>query len=258
MPVLLTIGRFALCASPFRGSFRGYGKDVTRVTSKLQVTIPKAIAQRYGIEPGEEIEWLLPEMRFASWPALRAGTSATASGNSSCSTARRIASTSARRNRSAGPPIAAGHARTCTRVAGLVDTKVLVHRFDARFPDKQRLATEVLRSGIADGSVFLPHQAIIEFVAVASHPLDGGAPLLDATDARREAEELLSQFDVLFPDEELIRIALRGAAAYQLAWFDAHMWAYPERYGLGELLSEDFQHGRLYGTVEVVNPFVEA
>jgi bifunctional DNA-binding transcriptional regulator/antitoxin component of YhaV-PrlF toxin-antitoxin module len=28
------------------------------VTSKLQVTIPKAIARRYGIEPGTEIEWL--------------------------------------------------------------------------------------------------------------------------------------------------------------------------------------------------------
>lgn len=28
------------------------------MTSKLQVTIPKAIAQRYGIEPGEEIDWL--------------------------------------------------------------------------------------------------------------------------------------------------------------------------------------------------------
>jgi bifunctional DNA-binding transcriptional regulator/antitoxin component of YhaV-PrlF toxin-antitoxin module len=28
------------------------------VTSKLQVTIPKAIAQRYGIEPGTDIEWL--------------------------------------------------------------------------------------------------------------------------------------------------------------------------------------------------------
>lgn len=28
------------------------------MTSKLQVTIPKAIAQRYGIEPGDEIEWL--------------------------------------------------------------------------------------------------------------------------------------------------------------------------------------------------------
>jgi AbrB family looped-hinge helix DNA binding protein len=31
---------------------------VARVTSKYQVTIPKAIADRYGIKPGEEIEWL--------------------------------------------------------------------------------------------------------------------------------------------------------------------------------------------------------
>lgn len=31
---------------------------MARVTSKLQVTIPKAIAERYGIEPGAEIEWL--------------------------------------------------------------------------------------------------------------------------------------------------------------------------------------------------------
>jgi bifunctional DNA-binding transcriptional regulator/antitoxin component of YhaV-PrlF toxin-antitoxin module len=28
------------------------------VTSKLQVTIPKAIAKRYGIEPGVDIDWL--------------------------------------------------------------------------------------------------------------------------------------------------------------------------------------------------------
>jgi len=31
---------------------------MARVTSKLQVTIPKAIAQRYRIEPGAEIAWL--------------------------------------------------------------------------------------------------------------------------------------------------------------------------------------------------------
>ncbi|MGH2933046.1 MAG: AbrB/MazE/SpoVT family DNA-binding domain-containing protein [Gaiellaceae bacterium] len=31
---------------------------MARVTSKLQVTIPKAIALRYGIEPGEEIDFL--------------------------------------------------------------------------------------------------------------------------------------------------------------------------------------------------------
>ncbi len=31
---------------------------MTKVTSKLQVTIPKAIAGEYGIEPGDEIEFL--------------------------------------------------------------------------------------------------------------------------------------------------------------------------------------------------------
>lgn len=143
-------------------------------------------------------------------------------------------------------------------MAALIDTNVLVYRHDWRFPDKQRLATELLRSGIAAGSVLVPHQAIVEFVAVAARPLDGEEPLLDPADARREAEELLSQFDVLFPDEELLRIALRGAAAYQLSWFDAHLWAYAERFGVAELLSEDFEHGRLYGTVEIVNPFLAA
>ena len=111
-------------------------------------------------------------------------------------------------------------------MAALVDTNVLVYRFDSRFPDKQRLATERLRAGIADGSVVVPHQAIVEFVRCAP-ALGGRHAALDLMDARREAEELLSQFEVLFPDEELVRIALRGAAAYQLSWFDAHMWRTP-------------------------------
>jgi predicted nucleic acid-binding protein len=140
-------------------------------------------------------------------------------------------------------------------VAALIDTNVLVYRFDARFPDKQRIATEVLRRGLADDTVRLPHQAIVEFVAAVSRPLGGEPPLLDASDARREAEELLAQFTVLYPNDAVVRMALRGAAAYHLSGFDAHLWAYAEHYALDELLSEDFQHERLYGTVRAVDPF---
>ena len=143
-------------------------------------------------------------------------------------------------------------------MAALVDTNVLVYRFDQRFPTKQRIAEELLRAGIETGSLLLPHQAIIEFVAAATRSVGGGEPLLSSADALREAEEMLAEFEVLFPDEELVRIALRGAAAYQLSWFDAHLWAYAERFGLATLLSEDFQHGRLYGTVQVANPFAGA
>jgi predicted nucleic acid-binding protein len=140
-------------------------------------------------------------------------------------------------------------------VAALVDTNVLVYRFDPRFPEKQRRATELLRAGIAEDSIRLPHQALVEFVAAVTRPTPAGTPLLAPDEARREAEELLSQFEVLYPTEALVRTALRGAAAYRLSWFDAHLWAYAEHYGLAELCSEDFQHDRLYGNVHAVNPF---
>jgi AbrB family looped-hinge helix DNA binding protein len=30
---------------------------VSKVTSKLQLTLPKALAERYGIDPGDEVQW---------------------------------------------------------------------------------------------------------------------------------------------------------------------------------------------------------
>ena len=62
-------------------------------------------------------------------------------------------------------------------------------------------------------------------------------------------------FPLLYPNHELLRLAQRGQAAWELSWFDAHMWAYAEHYGLSRLLSEDFQSGRMYGSVLAVDPF---
>jgi predicted nucleic acid-binding protein len=123
-------------------------------------------------------------------------------------------------------------------------------------PAKQRRATEILLEGLKADNVRLPHQAIVEFVAVVTRPSSSGPPLMPAAEARREAEELLAIYSVLYPNEAVVRTALRGAAMYGLSWFDAHIWAYAEVYGLSELWSEDFQHDRLYGTVRAVNPFV--
>jgi len=140
-------------------------------------------------------------------------------------------------------------------VAALIDTNILVYRFDGRFPDKQKIATEILRRGIASDSVRLPHQAIVEFIAAVTRPIRGHI-ILKQADALREAEEFLKQFTVLYPNEAILREAIRGFGAYQLNWFDAHLWSYAEHYGLSEILTEDFQHGRYYGSVLAVNPFI--
>ena len=140
--------------------------------------------------------------------------------------------------------------------ASLIDTNVLVYRFDRRFPEKQRIATRLLRHGLRTDSVRIPHQAVLEFMAVVTRVRIGAEPLLTQADARRETEELLDQFRILYPDTGVLRTALRGAATYQLPWFDAHLWAYAECHGMTELISEDFEHGRLYGSVRARNPFL--
>jgi predicted nucleic acid-binding protein len=132
-----------------------------------------------------------------------------------------------------------------------------VYVYDPRLPVKQRRAVEILLEGLKEDTVRLPHQAIVEFMAAVTRASTTGPPLMAAAEARREAEELLAIFTVLYPNDAVVRTALRGAAMYELSWFDAHMWAYAEVYGLSELWSEDFQHDRLYGTVRVVNPFLE-
>lgn len=104
-------------------------------------------------------------------------------------------------------------------MASLVDTNILVYRFDPRFPTKQDRATALPRQGIADESIVLPHQALIEFVAAVTRPI------------------------------------ARGAALYQMSWFDAHLWAYADERGIDTLWSEDFEHGRTYGRVKVLDPF---
>lgn len=136
----------------------------------------------------------------------------------------------------------------------LIDTNILVYRYDWRFPDKQRIATRLLRDGIDDETIRLPHQAIVEFVAAVTRG-GPGRRLLEPSHARREAEELMAQFPVLYPNDAVQRTALRGMAAYRLSWFDAHLWAYAEVHGIPVLLSEDFQNGRMYGTVTIQNPF---
>jgi predicted nucleic acid-binding protein len=143
-------------------------------------------------------------------------------------------------------------------VASLVDTNILVYRCDPRDPYKRRAALEVLRRGEVSGELRISHQSLVEFVISVTRSRGTGAPLMTREDATRQAELYMAEFSVLYPNEFVFRTALRGMATYRLPWYDAHMWAYAEHYGLAEILSEDFEHGRLYGTVRVRNPFVYA
>jgi predicted nucleic acid-binding protein len=150
--------------------------------------------------------------------------------------------------------VADGPERNFTIVASLVDTNILVYRCDPRFPEKRETARTLLRQGLLKEALRIPHQALVEFVSVVTRSGPDGHSLLPREEAWRQAEDILMEFPILYPDAQVVRTALHGMAAYQLSWFDAHLWAYAEHYGLPAIISEDFEHGRLYGSVRVRNP----
>ena len=55
-------------------------------------------------------------------------------------------------------------------MAALVDTTVLVCRLDARFPQKRAIADPLLREGIAQDSLRISHQAVVESYAATTRP----------------------------------------------------------------------------------------
>ena len=141
-------------------------------------------------------------------------------------------------------------------VASLVDTNILVYRCDPSDPAKKGVARDLLRKGVVANELRLPHQAMVEFVNAVTKRRPGGGSILSREEAWRQAEDLLNEFPVLYPNESVFRTALLGMAAYRFSWYEAHLWAYAEHYGLPEILSEDFEHGRRYGGVRIRNPFV--
>jgi len=175
---------------------------MSKVTSKLQVTLPKVLADQLGIKPGDQIDWEIVGDVVRVIPAAKKQRSAAK--NSRTLRVRFFDQATRRQNSASGRltrrcfalprPGAAGPERNSIRVAALVDTNILVYRFDPRFPEKQEIALNLLRRGIDEDSIRVPHQAVIEFVAAATRPLAGDRSLLSPAEARREAEEFLAQF----------------------------------------------------------------
>lgn len=72
-------------------------------------------------------------------------------------------------------------------MAALVDANILVYRFDGQ-------------------------QAMVEFLATVTRPIHGYS-ILKQSDALRETKEVLGQFTDLYPNEAILRNAIRAGEA---------------------------------------------
>ena len=136
-------------------------------------------------------------------------------------------------------------------VEAFIDTNVLIYAAAGRHdhPEKYLRAWSLL-----DAAKFgLSGQVLAEFyVNVTSKPK---VPLKPA-DAAKWVDRL-SVVPVVGMDADVVREAIRHSHRFRISYWDAAIIAAAERLDAPILYTEDLNHGQHYGSVRVINPFLD-
>jgi len=132
-----------------------------------------------------------------------------------------------------------------------LDTNILVYAFDKSAPKKRAIALSIIQPNTKWA---ISWQVIQEFASVGLHkfkvPLDLGF-LEDFL------EQLLWPHCQIFPSHSLYKRAFQLRSETQYRFYDCLIVAAALESGAETLYSEDLQHGRNFGHLRIVNPFLE-
>jgi predicted nucleic acid-binding protein len=134
----------------------------------------------------------------------------------------------------------------------LVDTNILVYAYDRSEHQKQKRARTILDWLESRGFGTLSTQILGEFFRIVTRKL---AEPLTPRQAYVELERHLRTWSTLDITRAVVLEAGRGCVAYRMPFWDAQIWATAKLNQVPQILSEDFQHGRVIEGVEFKNPF---
>ncbi|MBX7253033.1 MAG: PIN domain-containing protein [Candidatus Promineofilum sp.] len=136
----------------------------------------------------------------------------------------------------------------------LLDTNVLVYIVDPEDPKKQSRAEEVMNALRANQNGRLSVQNLAEFFYTTTRKLK---PPLSPSQAMEQIDRFQTLWPVFSLTPLIVTEAARAVRDYQLAYYDAQIWATARLNGVAIVLSEDFQTGRTLEGVQFINPFAD-
>ncbi len=134
----------------------------------------------------------------------------------------------------------------------MVDTNVLLYAYDRGEPSKQPQALAVLNHLAVDGLGVLTSQILAEFFVNATRRL---RPPLTTEEAYGCIQNYLLSWEILENTGPIVLEAVRGVRTYQLAYWDAQIWASAKMNQIPVVFSEDFGDAVIIEGVRFVNPF---
>lgn len=132
-----------------------------------------------------------------------------------------------------------------------LDTNVLVYAAiaDGRDKRKRERALELIDGQRFGTSAQVLQEFYVTVVRKAAVPLK--------PEAAMDWVEQLVQFPCQPIDHKLVRVAIEYSKRFRTSYWDAAVIAAAEALGCRVVYSEDLNNGQTYGSVKVVNPFVE-
>lgn len=132
-----------------------------------------------------------------------------------------------------------------------VDTNILVYAHDRSAGNKHIRAQKLIEELWQCGFGALSTQVLQEFcAAIQRKPAQSLG-----TDELRELIQDYSKWEIVVNTPESVVRALELQSRYQLSFWDALILQAADECGAAVIYSEDFSHGRIYGSVRAANPF---
>jgi predicted nucleic acid-binding protein len=137
-------------------------------------------------------------------------------------------------------------------VKTFVDTNILLYAYDRSAGDKRNVARRNLERLWASGDGAISTQVLQEFYVNVRRKAENP---ISATSARSLIADYLA-WDPVVIDGTSVLEAIDAERRHRLSFWDALIIVAAQASGAGTILSEDFNHGQKYDSVQVLNPFM--
>ena len=131
------------------------------------------------------------------------------------------------------------------------DTNILIYAVNTDAPEKHQIASSLLEAA-TQKDCLLTLQAIGEFFDATRRK--GMASMDEVITITRVWQQI---FTVVPADQDTFNEAVEYVRDHNISFWDAMLWANAKQAGCAYVLSEDMQHGRRLGGVEIINPFAK-
>ncbi len=133
-----------------------------------------------------------------------------------------------------------------------LDTNVLIYTFDVRSKAKQARASDLVDRALSTRRCIISYQVVQEFLSAATRKFAAPMPIAEA---QLYLSRVLMPLCEVFPDAHLFSQALLISSDTGISFYDALIVASAIAGDCRILWTEDLQHGRRIGPLEIRDPF---